>query len=75
MSFDAKRAFLRGPDFFRRFEVPERTEALVRAGLPGDELLLIVERGGKRLALLVSELAYHHVAQGELAGLPFLVTF
>jgi tetraacyldisaccharide-1-P 4'-kinase len=60
---------------FRRFEVPDRNEPLVRAGLAGDEPLLLVERDGERLALLVSELAYHHVAQGELAGLPFLATF
>lgn len=75
MAFDAKRAFLRGPDLFRRFRVPARNDVLVRAGLPPDEPLLVAERGGERLAFLVAELAYHHVAQGELAGLPFLVTF
>jgi hypothetical protein len=75
MAFDARRAFLRGPDLFRRFRVPERVEALVRAGLAPDDVLLVAERDGARRAFLARELAYHHVAQGELAGLPYLVTF
>ena len=75
MAFDAKRALLRGPDMFRRFVVPEKNDALVRAGLRGDEPLLVAERGEAKLAFLASQMAYHHVAQGKLAGLPFLVTF
>jgi hypothetical protein len=75
MAFDARRAFLRGPDMFRRFRVPERGEALVRAGLPGRELVLVAERGGERRAFLAQDLAYHHVAQGVLGGLPYLVAF
>ena len=74
MSFDAKRASLRGPDMFRRFRVPEKNDALVRAQLPSSEPVLMVERGGKHLAFLAAEMVYHHVAQGELAGLPYLVT-
>lgn len=37
--------------------------------------LLAFERGGERRVLLVEEMSYHHIAQGELAGEPYLVSF
>ena len=43
--------------------------------LRDDEELLVFERSGQARALLVRQMAYHHVAQGELAGEPYLVTF
>lgn len=62
-----------------RFE-PFRPEAkhemrLADAGLDGKTELLAFERGGERRVLLVMEMIYHHVCQGELAGEPYLVTF
>lgn len=45
---------------------------LVENGL---QELMVFERGGERRALLLSEMVYHHVCQGELAGEPYLVTF
>ena len=39
------------------------------------EQLIIFERAGEKRALLARQMAYHHVAQGELAGKPFLITF
>lgn len=43
--------------------------------LRDDEELMIFERGGQSRALLLRQMSYHHVAQGELAGEPYLVTF
>lgn len=48
---------------------------LIDANLKGDAQLLAFERGGQRRAVLLSEAAYHHVIQGELAGEPYLVSF
>lgn len=75
MAFDPQRAFLRGPDRFPRFRVVDQGQPLAAAGLGPEELILLVQRGDRRLALLATEMAYHHVAQGKLAGEPYLVTF
>lgn len=48
---------------------------LAAFGLDGKAELLAFERGGARRVLLVKEMAYHHVCQGELMGEPYLVTF
>ena len=72
---DATRASLRGPDLFDRFEVPDEAPPLAAADLDPDEQLLVVERAGVRRALLVRQMTYHHVAQGVLAGEPWLVAF
>ncbi|MFQ5876396.1 MAG: hypothetical protein ACE5JH_01705 [Acidobacteriota bacterium] len=75
MSFDPRKAVLRGPDHFERFRVPDSAARLADLRLPPGEMLLVVERGGERRALLVSQMAYHHAAQGRLAGRPYLVSF
>lgn len=75
MTFDPARARLKGPDRFPRLKVGGTGESLRGAGLPGDTPLLVVERGGQRRALLLREMVYHHLAQGELAGEPYLVSF
>ncbi|GGE27887.1 hypothetical protein GCM10011571_32570 [Marinithermofilum abyssi] len=41
---------------------------------PKDEIL-VVERRGQRLAFSLYQMTYHHVAQGELAGQPFILAF
>jgi hypothetical protein len=43
--------------------------------LRDDEELLVFERGGQARAMLARQMAYHHVAQGELAGQPYVITF
>ena len=73
--FDAERAMLRGPGMFRPFRVPDRGEPLATSEMPLDELLVVVERRGHRIALLVRQLTYHHVAQGRLGGEPYAVSF
>lgn len=50
-------------------------QPLVDANLPLDTELMAFERNGERRVLLVREMIYHHVAQGELAGEPYLVSF
>ena len=45
------------------------------AALVPDEELIVFERGGVERGLILRQMSYHHVAQGELAGEPYLVTF
>ena len=73
--FDTDRANLRGPDLFLRYRVPDCGELLQHCNLPATTELLVVERKGESRALIMRELAYHHVAQGTLAGEPYLVSF
>ena len=77
-TFDAKRAILSKRDMFRPLAV-QRTErladALTRKKLSADTQLLLLERDGAALALLTRQMIFHHVAQGELNGTPFLATF
>lgn len=75
MDFDPTRAWLKQPDYFRRFKVPAAGEPLAALGVPGDELVAIVRRGDRQRALILRQLVYHHVAEGELGGEPFAVTF
>ena len=75
MVFDTRRAMLKGPDLFARFSVPPVTVKLTETTIPDNEQLIVFQRSGNRRALLVRQMAYHHVAQGELAGEPFLISF
>ena len=75
MAFDAKRARFSGPDQFPRFRVQGEGTLLESAGLTPDTLLLVFERGGERRALLQNQMTWHHVAQGELAGEPYVLSF
>jgi len=73
--FDSRRAMLKDPDLFARFIVPGTAHKLAELPIPGNEQLIVFERSGEKRALLVRQMAYHHVAQGELAGEPFLIAF
>lgn len=75
MEFDARRAHLTGADMFQRFRAPETGEPLARAGFGWDRFVLLFERGEQVRALDAMQMTYHHVAQGELAEKPYLVTF
>mgnify|MGYP006344943621 CR=1 FL=1 len=75
MHFDRSRAHLQGADMFRRFRVPAAGEPLAGAGLAPDQFVLLFERGGEVRALDATQMTYHHVAQGQLAGQDFVVTF
>jgi len=40
-----------------------------------DTPVLVFEAGGETLVLVSSQMSYHHVAQGDMAGEPWMVTF
>ncbi len=73
--FDLGRARLRGPDYFKRYRAPDTGRPLAASGLGHDVELLVVERCGESRALVMREVSYHHVAQGRLAGEPYVVSF
>ncbi len=60
---------------FRPFRPAGDGDLLASAGLADDEELLVFRRGDQHRALIMRQMVYHHVAQGELAGEPYLVTF
>ena len=76
--FDADRAMLSDAPNFEAF-YPTEYESLAQArrarGLSDETALLVLRRGDTALTLLTTQMAYHHVAQGELAGEPWMVSF
>jgi hypothetical protein len=76
--FDPRRAHLYDRDRFKPFQVkttrPLR-EALADGSVRPKTSLLIVERDPGVVALLTRQMCYHHVAQGEMAGEPWLASF
>ena len=76
--FDKRRALLLRRDIFTPYRVTSTSllrDALSRGDLPEDAPVLVVDRGAATLVLLTQQLLYHHVAQGELAGEPWMVSF
>lgn len=73
--FDASRALLEAPDVQARFLVPKRGRRLAFGGFDAAEPIIVVERRSQRIALLVEQMVYHRVAQGDLGGAPFVVAF
>jgi hypothetical protein len=60
---------------FEPFQVPTTGASLSSLSLPPDLELILFTRQGSTRALVAREMAYHHVAQGELGGEPYLVSF
>ncbi len=77
-TFDPARALLNDAPMFTPFR-PTGTTRLADALRDGDVLddtgVLVTEVGGQLLALVTQQMSYHHVAQGEMAGEPWMVTF
>lgn len=73
--FDAKRASLEGKPSFLPLVVKGNGPLLCDINLPPDEEIIVAERNGKHVAFQVRQMSYHHLAQGELAGEPYLVSF
>ena len=76
--FDAERAFLGSRPIFTPLRDPEfepLAGALTRGEVQDDTPVLVFQSGGRTLALVSSQMSYHHVAQGEMAGEPWMVTF
>ena len=60
---------------FPPFQVPAHGTLLSSLNLPSDLELITFTRGGLTGALVASEMSFHHVAQGEFDGHPYLVSF
>ncbi|MEM7801650.1 MAG: hypothetical protein AAF633_20810 [Chloroflexota bacterium] len=73
--FDVSRATLGGRPTFKPFVANGATVPLSRANLPQEGEIIVVERGGEKLAFSVRQISYHHLAQGTLAGEPYMVSF
>jgi hypothetical protein len=77
-AFDISRAALNDSTVFAPFvvtgSVPLR-DAVAAGAVDADTHVLVFEAGGARLALVTAQMAYHHVAQGDIAGEPWMVSF
>jgi hypothetical protein len=76
--FNAHRALLLRRDIFPPFCVSATRPlrgALRHCELGKDTPVLVVERDRFTLVLLTRQLTYHHVAQGEAAGVPWMVSY
>ncbi len=60
---------------FVPFRVPVAGVALESTNLADAHELILATRNGVKRLFSLRQLAYHHVAQGELAGEPYLVSF
>lgn len=75
--FDPERAlFFAAPNFIplRNPEWHPLTDVVGRE-IEEDTPVLVFEAGGETMVLVSSQMSYHHVAQGEMAGEPWMVTF
>jgi hypothetical protein len=70
-----KTAVLGEADEFPRFRMPDHGAALSASTVSDDTDLLILERDGEARALLVSEMSWHHVAEGTLGGHAIAVVY
>ncbi len=77
-TFDLDRALVHDSTVFEPFVVTETrllSEALADGVVNEGSPLMIMEHEAGTLGFLMEQLAYHHVAQGEMAGEPWMVTF
>ena len=76
--FDTDRAIFWARPNFTPLRDPQwqSLQGARRAGKVGDRTTVVTfDVGGRTLVLVSSEMAYHHVAQGEMEGEPWMVTF
>jgi hypothetical protein len=76
--FDPERALFFAESNFDPLRDPEWSPLrdVRRAGdVTDDQPVLVFESGGETLVLVSAQMSYHHVAQGEMAGEPWMVTF
>ncbi len=76
--FDVERAYLGRAPMFTPLRDPDwqPLRAARRGGQVADDTpVLAFEAGGRTLVLVTAHMSYHHVAQGEMAGEPWMVTF
>ncbi len=78
LGFEPGRAILDDTWGFDPFPVTkmEPLKSALEDGRVGEETgVLLLQRGDTRLALLTEQMSYHHIAQGELEGEPWMVSF
>jgi hypothetical protein len=76
--FEADRAILLDSTVYVRFDVKDTRslrEALDEGLVQAQTRVLIMEHPRGRLALVTDQMAYHHTAQGEIDGEPWMVSF
>ena len=76
--FDPDRAMLSEAPMFDEFyptEYEPLSDALGDRRVDDDTVLLVLKQGGTTLTFLTMQMSYHHIAQGELAGEPWMVSF
>jgi hypothetical protein len=76
--FDPDRALFFAESNFQPLRDPEwrPLDQVLRAGdVRDDQPVLVFEAGGETLVLVSAQMSYHHVAQGDMAGEPWMVTF
>ncbi len=77
--FDANRAMLFDSTVYVPFQVTDEIrplrDALSDGTLQDHAVLLIIEHSQQRLALVRDQMSYHHAAQGEIMGEPWMVSF
>lgn len=76
--FDLDRAIIPIFSRFKPFYVDDTVllkNALERGIVKEETPLLLIDHEKGRLALLTQQMTHHHVAQGEIAGEPWLVSF
>ena len=77
--FDIERAWLADEQIFVPFRVEETVplaQALQEGTVDGETSLLVMDHPeAGRIALITDQMAYHHVAQGAIAGEPWMVSF
>ena len=77
-SFDLSRFSTMGADAFEPFVVPETVslqQLLADSTVNEDTRLLVTETATGKLALLTDQMAFHHIAQGNENGEPWMVSF
>jgi len=77
-TFDIERAFVSEEQIFVPYHVTDvqrLSDALANGKIQNDMRLVVLERKEGELAFLVQQIAYHHIAQGEMKGKPYMVSF
>jgi hypothetical protein len=76
--FEVSRAVLSEKDLFPTFHAETALplkEVLAKGDVRENTHVLVSERSSRTLALLTHQMTYHHVAQGEMFGEPWMVSF
>jgi hypothetical protein len=76
--FDPSLAILHDKDQFEPFVAGSTTplnQAFAQNKIRGNTPLLLINHDDNHIALSMEQMAYHHVAQGEIGGKPWMVSF